>query len=192
MPQTPISLLARLRQCTDSSAWRRWFDLYRPIIHRFLRRPELQAADLEEVVGEVLVTVVREIPHFHHNGRAGAFRCWLRQVMANRLREFRRARRERPGGDGVWDRLLGEVESPDSGLAKAWDREHDQLVLRRMLELVEPEFEATTWQAFRRLVLDGEPAEQVAAALAISVNAARIAKCRVLSRLRQEAHDLIA
>src|SRR5581483_10919871 len=138
MPQTPISLLDRLRRRTDAAAWQRWLDLYRPILYRWLRRPELQAADVEEVVGDVLLTVVREIPRFEHSGRPGAFRAWLRQVMVNRLREFRRSRREALAGDGTWDRLLGDLESPDGGLARSWEREHDQLVLRRLLELVRP------------------------------------------------------
>ena len=64
-------------------------------------------------------------------------------------------------------------------------------VVRRLLELIEPEFEATTWQAFRMLALEEKPTAEVAATLGISPNAARIAKSRVLNRFREEIEGLI-
>jgi RNA polymerase sigma-70 factor, ECF subfamily len=64
-------------------------------------------------------------------------------------------------------------------------------VLDRLLELIEPEFEAATRQAFRRQVVDGVPAKAVAAELRMTVNAVLIAKSRVLSRLRREADGLV-
>jgi RNA polymerase sigma-70 factor (ECF subfamily) len=58
------------------------------------------------------------------------------------------------------------------------------------MELVKPQFEPATWQAFRRVVLDGVKAAVAAAELNISVNAVLLAKSRVLSRLRQEMQGL--
>ena len=60
-----------------------------------------------------------------------------------------------------------------------------------MLELVEPEFQAKTWQAFRLLVLERRSAAEAAAELGLTVNAVLIAKSRVLQRMRQEADGLI-
>ncbi len=64
-------------------------------------------------------------------------------------------------------------------------------MLYRLLELLEPEFEATTWQAFQRQVIGGAPARAVAAELRMTVNAVLIAKSRVLSRLRHDAEGLV-
>ncbi len=63
-------------------------------------------------------------------------------------------------------------------------------VAGRLLKLIEPEFEPSTWQAFRRVVLDGLKAAEAAAELGISVNAVFIAKSRVMRRLRQEMQGL--
>jgi RNA polymerase sigma-70 factor (ECF subfamily) len=76
-------------------------------------------------------------------------------------------------------------------LSQQWDREHDMLVLSRLLELMEQEFEPGTLQAFRRIVFDGCKTDLVAAELGISVAAVYIAKSRVLRRLRAEAAGLI-
>ena len=56
---------------------------------------------------------------------------------------------------------------------------------------MEPEFTGPTWLAFRRQVIDGLPAAEVAAELGTSVNAVLLAKSRVLARLRKEARGLI-
>ncbi len=87
--------------------------------------------------------------------------------------------------------MLEQLEDPDSGLSRLWDEEHDRHVLRRLLELVEAEFTPSTWQAFRRVALEGKDEEAVAAELGLSVHAVFVAKSRVLCRLRREAEGLI-
>ncbi len=56
---------------------------------------------------------------------------------------------------------------------------------------MEGEFEPKTLTAFRRQVLDGVAAEQVARELEMSVGATYVAKSRVLARLRKEAEGLL-
>ena len=73
---------------------------------------------------------------------------------------------------------LDQLEDPASELSRRWDREHDGFVLQRLLGLIEPEFQPATWKAFRRHVIDGVPAENVAAELGLTVNAILIAKSR--------------
>jgi DNA-directed RNA polymerase specialized sigma24 family protein len=48
-----------------------------------------------------------------------------------------------------------------------------------------------TWKAFCRVALDGAPPDVVAEEMGISRNSVIVAKCRVLSRLRQESEGLI-
>lgn len=193
MSATSATLLARLRDRADTEAWRRLLDLYTPLLSGWLRRHALQASDADDLVQEVLAAVVRELPHFKHSGRVGAFRHWLRTILVNRLREFWRANRIRPAAAGGSDfaQMLDQLADPDSGLSQLWDQEHDQHVARRLLAMIEPQFAPSTWQAFRRVVLDGARPDAVAAELGLSVNAVFIAKSRVLQRLRQEASELL-
>jgi RNA polymerase sigma-70 factor (ECF subfamily) len=133
------------------------------------------------------------LPNFRHDLRRGAFRRWLRTITVNRVRGFWRGRRNKAvaaGGDHA-EAVLAQLADPESGLSQMWDAEHDQFVTRRLLELLEPEFESTTWLAFRSLVLEAQPTKDVADRLGLTVNAVRIAKSRVLSRFRQEAAGLL-
>jgi RNA polymerase sigma-70 factor (ECF subfamily) len=89
------------------------------------------------------------------------------------------------------DDLLTRLEDPRSDLSRRWDADHDDFILRRLLELIEPDFTATAWRAFRALALEGRDAATVAAELGVTPNAVLIAKSRVLRRLRTEAEGLV-
>jgi RNA polymerase sigma-70 factor (ECF subfamily) len=193
VPTTSASLLDRLRVGHDDAAWERLIDLYEPFIRRWLSDPAL-SADADDLTQDVLAVLVRELPRFDRR-RLGSFRAWLRTVTVNRVREHRRRRRaglrERPdGGTDAADRLA-QLADPASGLSRQWDADHDRHVAHKLLDLIEPEFSAPTWTAFRRQVVDGEKAAAVAAALGTTVNAVLLAKSRVLSRLREEAAGLL-
>ncbi len=186
---TPLSLIERLRDPTDAASWHRLVDLYSPLIRRWLRRA-LQEADEDDLVQEILGAVVRAIPTFIHTGQTGSFRRWLRTTTAQQLSTFwRRSRRSRPGE--APPALWAQLEDPESDLAEAWDREHDEFVARRLLVLMEPEFSPVTWAAFRLQVIESRPPAEVASELGMSINAVRIAKYRVLHRLRKEGRGLI-
>jgi RNA polymerase sigma factor (sigma-70 family) len=193
MPETSVSLLERLRLYPDAPSWQRLVDLYTPLIRAWLQRHGLQPADADDLVQEVMGVLIRELPGFEHDRRIGAFRRWLRGITVNRLRVFWRSRHGRPIGVGGSDfgQFLSQLEDPESGVSHHWDLEHDRHVARRLLELIEPEFEPATWQAFHLLVVEGKATAAVAAELGVSANAVRIAKSRVLSRLRQEMHGLV-
>jgi RNA polymerase sigma-70 factor (ECF subfamily) len=190
--ETSVSLLERLAGRPTDLDWRRLFDLYQPLLRCWALRAGATDADADDLVQETLTVIVREVGTFDR-GRAGAFRSWLRGILANRLRDFFRSRRSRPvatGESGFLDRL-DELAAPDSALSKQWDREHDRHVAARVMKLVEGDFAPATWHAFRRQVLDGAAPAEVAAELGLSHNAVLLAKSRVLKRLRAEAAGLV-
>ena len=119
----------------------------------------------------------------------GAFRGWLRGILANRLLDFFRGRRARPSAPGGSDfaEMLAELESPDSPLSRLWDREHDEFVAGRAMQRVRGDFTPATWEAFRLHVLEGRAAAEVAAELSVSLNVVLLAKSRVLQRTARGA-----
>jgi DNA-directed RNA polymerase specialized sigma24 family protein len=183
--QTSASLLEQARG-GEPGAWDRLVALYTPLLHVWLGAAGLQAADRDDLTQRLLLVVVRQLPAFAHNGRPGAFRAWLHGIAVNLLREFWRAR---PGAAA--ESALSQLADPAGGLSRLWDEQHDRHVLHALMKQVQPEFTAPTWQAFRRLAIDGVPARTAAAELGLTVNAVLIAKSRVLARLRQAAAGLV-
>ena len=137
---------------------------------------------------DVLGVLVRELSNFQHNGRTGAFRCWSRNIVFNRLRVCWRTRRK-AACEQLDDHALQSLEDPLGRLETYWDQEHDRWVLQELLKLVQPAFTETTWQAFRRQLFDGARATEVAAELGISVNSALLAKSRVLRRAARRSSE---
>jgi RNA polymerase sigma-70 factor (ECF subfamily) len=181
--------LDRARDPSDGASWRKLVDLYSPLVRAWVRPNVRQAADIEDIVQEVLTQLVGELPRFAHNGRTGAFRVWLRALTVNRLRVHWRDHPPACGGD-VIDRL-NQLEDPASELSHTWDAEHDRHVIETVLEAIRLEFQPTTWRAFEATVREDRPPVEVAAELGTSPNAVMIAKSRVLKRLRQKANGLI-
>jgi RNA polymerase sigma-70 factor (ECF subfamily) len=190
--ETSASLLGRLANAATDDDWRRLDDLYRPLLRAWVARAGVPASDVDDLVQDVLVVVSREVAGFERRGR-GAFRGWLRAILANRVRDYFRGQKYRPTatGDSDFLRRLDELESPDSALSRLWDREHDEHVVASLMKRVQGDFAPATWQAFRRHVQEGEPAVRVAEALGLSLNSVLLAKRRVLKRLRQELHGLV-
>lgn len=191
--RTPLSLLERLREHPDQEAWQRFLDLYTPMIEDWLRRYAVQFADIDDLVQDIMLVLMRELPNFRHNERDGAFRHWLRQITVHRSRDFWRAQQSRPAvlGGSDFAAMLDQLADPSSDLSQQWDREYNRHIVTRLLAAVEPDFTPGTWQAFRRTVLDGIKPAGAAAELGLSVNAVLIAKSRVLSRLRTELRGLL-
>jgi RNA polymerase sigma-70 factor (ECF subfamily) len=190
---TSLSLLQRLKADPQAAAWQKLVEIYTPLIQNWLRRHQVREADSDDISQEVLAVVIRRLPEFEHNRREGAFRNWLRTITVNCLRDFWRSRKNRPTatGDSDFQEMLGQLEDPASGLTKIWNDDHDRHVTRKLLEMLRPEFEPATWQAFQRFALDGLSAAEVARELGVTSNVVFIAKSRVLARLRQEAEGLL-
>jgi RNA polymerase sigma-70 factor (ECF subfamily) len=189
---TSASLLERLAGAPTDDDWRRLDALYRPLLRAWVARAGVPASDAEDLVQEVLFVVSREIAGFEWRGQ-GAFRGWLRKILANRVRDHFRGQKYQPTATGGSDfqRWVKELESPDTALSDLWNREHDQHVTASLMQRVQGDFAPVTWQAFRRYVLEGERAVRVAEELGVSLNSVLLAKSRVLNRLRQEAAGLV-
>jgi RNA polymerase sigma-70 factor (ECF subfamily) len=188
MNPTSTSLLNRLKEAApDSPQWVRFHELYRPFIQYWIARIASAPGEVEDLTQEVLVVVVRELPRFQRQ-RDGSFRAWLRQVTLNRCRAFFKSRKHEQAASGD---MLDQLQDPGSDLSHQWDRDHDRHVAGQLLRLAKNDFEATTWSAFERFALDGQPAAAVARELGMTENAVLLAKHRVLKRLREQAGEML-
>jgi RNA polymerase sigma-70 factor (ECF subfamily) len=190
--ETSVSLLERLAGAPTDDDWRRLLDLYQPLLRAWMARAGVADADADDLVQEILLVVFREVGGFERRW-PGTFRAWLRTILAHRVRDYFRGQKYRPTatGDSDFLRRLDELESPESALSRLWDREHDEHVAASLLRRVQGDFAPATWQAFRRHVLEGEPAVRAAGDLGLSLNSVLLAKSRVLKRLRQELAGLV-
>jgi len=91
MDTTPGSLLERLRQPGQPEAWRRFVQLYTPLLFHWARRLGLQEQDAADLIQDVFLVLARKLPDFTYDRRQ-SFRGWLRTVTLNKWRESARRR----------------------------------------------------------------------------------------------------
>jgi RNA polymerase sigma-70 factor (ECF subfamily) len=162
--------------------------VYEPWLRDWLQRHHFQPADSDDLLQNILVVVNRKLPAFVHNGQPGAFRAWLRHILVTEVRSFlrQRQRQAEPAAD-----FFDGLEDPNSEQSRQWDLEHDQQVVRRLLATIQQDFEKSTWEVFRLLVLEDRSAAEVAQRTGLKPNAIYVAKSRVLKRLREEVNGLV-
>ena len=193
MNETSLSLLARIRQTGDSDDWNRLVELYAPLTRGWLRAYEVNGADADDLVQEVLTVVSQELPEFNHNKRIGAFRSWLRKILVHRLQNYWRGRKQLPSAKGGSSLLEqpNQLEDENSQLSRIWNEQHDREVIARLMELVRPRFEPKTWEAFRRQLFEGQKPSQIAKDLEMAIGSVYVARNRVLTALRREADGIV-
>lgn len=187
MHSTSITLLERLRGPEHREAWGRFVDLYTPLLFHWARLCGLQAEDAADLVQDVFVTLLENLPNFTYDPQK-SFRAWLRTVTLNHWRNRLRAAgtRRLPDDNGA----VAEVTMPDPAVALA-DEEYRSYLVGQALKLMQADFAPATWRAVWAHAVEGRPAAAVAAELGLSVAAVYCAKFRVLSRLREELNGLL-
>lgn len=187
MTTTSVTLLERLKKPDDQAAWERFADLYTPLLLCWARRAGLTEADAADHVQDVLLLLLDKLPAFAYDQRQN-FRGWLRTVALNKLREQLRRRKVTAAGGDVDQ--LHDVAVPD-GLEQYWDTEYHQHLVACALNIMQSEFESTTWRACWEHTVSGRSAAEVGRELGLSEGAVYVAKSRVLRRLRHELAGLL-
>jgi RNA polymerase sigma-70 factor (ECF subfamily) len=180
---TPASLLDRLRDAAEPTAWERFVELYTPLLFHWARRLGLQDCDAADLVQDCFLLLWRKLPEFEYDsGRS--FHAWLRTIFLNRHRSRQRERQPLLLGEAGQDLAA----APDGELA---DAEETRYLIGQAFRLIESEFSTLHQKAFRAHVLEERPPEEIARDLGLSLGTVYSIKSRILSRLRQELRHLL-
>ena len=180
MDATRETLLVRLKDAGNDSAWHEFDRLYRPFLRQWFLRRGLQHADADDLVQQTLMRARAGLPGFRRE-RNGSFRKWLGVIARNAHVDW--ARKPRP--DALAPAVEAELIATADGAA--WDQEHDAYLVAQLLDRVSGDFDPATFRAFRLTVLEETTPAEAAAACGLTVGAVYQAKARVLARLREEA-----
>ena len=187
---TSLTLLQRLR-AREQGAWDRMLHLYTPLVRSWCHHQGVQGADADDVMQEVFQAVLTGLGQFQKDRPGDTFRGWLRGITRHKLLDLFRRRGAQPQAQGgtAAGRQLQQVPQPELTLPEETPEQVADLY-RRAVELVQSEFEHNSWRAFWRTAVDGQSPAEVGAELGMSASAVRMAKSRVLHRLKQEIGDL--
>jgi RNA polymerase sigma-70 factor (ECF subfamily) len=196
---TSRSLLVHARDA-DPAAWTRLVGLYAALVATWCRRWGVAEQDIADILQDVFAAVATHLSGFRNDQPADTFRGWLATITKNKVHDYHRRRAVQPAAMGGTEASLRlaqvldpQTSSVDSGEAIQCDAAADPAfgeVLARALASIRGEFHDKTWQAFWNVVVAGRTTADVAAELNMRPGTVRVAKSRVLVRLRRELGDL--
>lgn len=189
-PSTRLSLIRRLGDPSDGSAWNTFVEQYAPLLYRYARVKGLQDADASDLVQEVFEAVAKHVNRFEPRFQKTSFRRWFFRIAYTKLCDQAQRRNRQPKvlGDltaSIAGELSGGLEDNSSWLEIERRRE----LFERAAKQIQPTFQEKTWQAFWNTAVEGQDAQQVAEGLGMSIGAVYIAKSRVTSKLRTLIND---
>jgi RNA polymerase sigma factor (sigma-70 family) len=195
MVETPLprmTLLTRIKDETDVDAWREFVRLYGPVVYGFARKRGLGDAEAADLMQEVLRSVARNADKMEYDPRRGTFRGWLFTVTRNKIGNFLSARKKRPRRTGDCGFLMTSVPDREAEPDSDWDIEYQRQFAAKAMDRVKRVFRWSIWQAFWKTAVDGRPAQDVGLELEMTPGAVYVAKCSVLTRVREEVQRLQA
>jgi RNA polymerase sigma-70 factor (ECF subfamily) len=174
--------------------------LYAALVASWCRRWGVAEQDIADILQDVFSAVASHLPRFRKDQSGGTFRGWLATIARNKVHDYHRRRASEPAAFGGTEASLrlaqvldpqasGPIAPAANGDETASDPAFGE-VLARALAAIRGEFHEKTWQAFWNVVVAGRTAADVAAELSMRPGTVRVAKSRVLVRLRRELGDL--
>jgi RNA polymerase sigma-70 factor (ECF subfamily) len=189
---TASTSLVRRVKSQDPDAWRRLARIYGPLVYRWARTSGLQAADAEDIVGEVFAGVVIAVERFRHDGLPHSFRRWLRTIASRSVMKSLRKRNSRPVVTGGTTAAVHVQSLADEAFHERQLETQDEIewLRQRAMRIIQDDYKPSYWEVFRRVSLEGEAPAEVARAKGMSVWAVYKVQSRILNRLRAELDEL--
>lgn len=185
-PQTRPSLLAAVQKTKGHLTWREFFDRYAPAVYRVARLRGVAPNDADDIVQEVMMSIIACITNFHYDRDRGRFRDWVRRITENKIINLRRVRRPA----SMPDAALEDYVQDENNIEFLWEKEWQLQDLRYCVDQVAAEISPRRLQAFQMYVLEGVSAEETGRQLGMKVGYVYVTRNQVLNLIRKQMQKL--
>jgi RNA polymerase sigma factor (sigma-70 family) len=179
--QTHATLLTRLADSRDQSAWDEFCARYGDLIRGFCRHYGLQNADIDDVTQDVLLSLSKSLPNFTYDPTKGKFRSYLKTVVIHASQRRLLQRQPRSGLENV--ESTTRAEAADAQVDAKWESEWRHYHLRLAMRTIRAEFNEADLEAFERYAVAGEDAKRISDELTMTLDQVYQAKSRITRRL---------
>jgi len=183
---TTTQVLEELQSSNDAPAWQRFCGHFHTVVVNFAKHMGLSIPDAEDAAQETMLAFVKAFRDGKYNRDKGHLSDWLFGIAKHVILNLRKRQpleklvADKTTGTSFWDMI-----QDDHNIKLSWETEWRHMVLEKCFEQVRKEFDPKVFKAFELYALTQTAADKVAQQLEMSRNAVYIAKCRVLSRLRE-------
>lgn len=189
---TSLTLLKGLLDPTDTRAWKRFDERYRPVLVNFALQLGLAGDDAEEIAQRASVAFFESYRRGHYDRSKGRLKNWLLGIAQHQIADYyaERARQPiAPAGRSELEARLGQLRDPDE-FSSIWDRQWEAHVLTICVKRAAAKFSARDIRVFKMVTSEGRSPAQVARRLGISQTNVATIKHRVLSYIKGCREDV--
>lgn len=168
-----------------ASRWQDFVFIYTPLLRHWIDARQVPKSAQDDVLQESLRSIFVGIGDFRRRRfEKGSFRGWLRTIVNRRVADyFRLASKSKTAPMGLVMDVENRPQRDPAELAA------EEIALReleaRALHLIRESTAEKTWQMFWLSVVEQVPTSEIAEKYGVTTAAVRVAKSRVLMRLRK-------
>ncbi|MBI3820431.1 MAG: sigma-70 family RNA polymerase sigma factor [Planctomycetes bacterium] len=188
--KTTSTVLDKLHDHADQTAWTDFVGHFRAPIVRFVMRNGLSASDAEDVAQETMMAFARNYRLNRYDRTKGRLKDWLFGIARNQMLQARKSRMLQfdAGGAGSSASESNAIfDVPDAAHVAWWEDEWERAVYERCLDQVRNEVTAQSMEIFKLLITGGISADEVAARSGVSTTVVYNVKSRVSRRIAELA-----
>ena len=163
--------------------WQEFEQVYKPLLVFWMKKKNVPASAKDEVLQECWISAFKAIGKFERDSDKGSFRGWLRTIVHRRVADYFRSL---PKDQAVPQEWLNDIVTPEQMDAEELEEEKEALreIEARALEVIRSTTKEQTWKMFWMRVVEKVPTSEIAKQFGVSEAAVRMAKQRVVKRLK--------
>lgn len=168
--------------------WTNFVLVYSPLLKYWIRQKGVVPSAVDDVFQDSLQSICAAIGDFQRDATKGNFRGWLRTIVERRVVDhFRSMPMEIPTAP----ERMGSLPKPEQKTPEMIENEQQVIedIRIRSMELVRQTTTEKTWKMFWLSTVEQVPTADIASQFGVSNAAVRVAKQRVLQRLRSLMMD---
>ena len=172
-------------QTPSASRWKSFVIVYSPLLQFWIARKQVPLSARDDVLQESLKSIFLGIGEFQrYKFESGSFRGWLRTIVNRRVADFFRASGDDKTAPPELFSTIETREERDPAELVAEETALKELEARA-LHLIRESTAERTWQMFWLSTVEQVPTAEIAEKFDVSSAAVRVAKARVIGRLRK-------
>jgi RNA polymerase sigma factor (sigma-70 family) len=185
--RTSLSLIASVRDPSDTESWRKFYQFYAPLLTRYLKRLGLEENFANDLSQDVFVRLLQGLPSFKFDSKRGRFRSYLWKLTYSALVDQARRVKAQRQAEEQWVKRFHEASEAESRKVQDELNEiNQQQILKRVLPRVRSSTSQLAWTCFEERLLKDRSGAAIATELGISAEAVYVYASRVMKLVRQQ------
>lgn len=185
---TKQTLIQRVQNPDDKSAWDDFVSYYKTFIEMVLNKSRISLNESDDLVQEILLKIWKGLPKYEYRKEQAKFRTWLSVLIRNTMLNYLdKIKRKNPGKVELNEEVILTVS--ESSIEKIIEEEWVSHLTGLAMTTVSKAFSGQAIDVFK-MSLAGKGTKEISETLEINEESVFVLRSRVKSKLKKEIKRL--